>query len=185
MTIMEFVAVTRAKKTGRGKWIAKCPAHGDRHPSLSIAEGRKGILIKCMSNGCDTRSVLDALGLGWDALFPGSRLTAAEVKRITEAESRLAREREHDTWMRRTALSKAVMWQEVANRVGGLLMKHPGSDRLAAQFNLALKSQRHFEAIADALDYPWIRGQGLPRRRTPLTSKETGAKIAWTLQLPK
>jgi putative DNA primase/helicase len=51
-------------------WIAKCPAHDDRTPSLSIAEGTDGkTLLKCHA-GCDSKQVVDAMGLAWSDLFP-------------------------------------------------------------------------------------------------------------------
>src|SRR5215472_13401072 len=60
-----------AKRSGRG-WIAKCPAHDDRKPSLSISEGNDGrVLLKCLA-GCDTHDVLAALGMTWRDLFPAT-----------------------------------------------------------------------------------------------------------------
>lgn len=79
MTPGECVQVFNAKRIGRGKWIAKCPAHSDKHPSLSIAEGKKGMLVKCMSNGCDTRDVMAAVGLKISNLFYQSRDISSEA----------------------------------------------------------------------------------------------------------
>ncbi len=46
-----------ARRSGKG-WIAKCPAHDDRKPSLSIDEGTDGrALIKCHA-GCSTDDVM-------------------------------------------------------------------------------------------------------------------------------
>lgn len=56
------------RKQGRS-YLARCPAHEDRHPSLSIAEGRDGrILLHCWA-GCATKDVLVALGLTWRDLY--------------------------------------------------------------------------------------------------------------------
>ena len=53
-------------------WAARCPAHDDCRPSLSIGPGRDGrVLIKCFA-GCRTEDVLDAAGLTWADLFPDS-----------------------------------------------------------------------------------------------------------------
>jgi hypothetical protein len=58
------------KRTGAGRWIACCPAHEDRRPSLSIRELEDGrVLLKCFAE-CGVREILGALGLGFDALFP-------------------------------------------------------------------------------------------------------------------
>jgi putative DNA primase/helicase len=55
------------RKAGSG-WAARCPAHDDREPSLSIRHGDNGkVLIRCHA-GCDQGRVIAALrsrGL-WD-----------------------------------------------------------------------------------------------------------------------
>src|SRR5262245_59263245 len=49
-----------------GRWhgaygVARCPAHGDRNPSLSVSDGADGkVLVKCFA-GCDARDIIDAL----------------------------------------------------------------------------------------------------------------------------
>ena len=51
-------------------YLARCPAHEDRTPSLSIHQGSDGrILLHCWA-GCQTQAVLGALGLSWADLFP-------------------------------------------------------------------------------------------------------------------
>jgi len=55
-----------ARKAGRD-WAARCPAHDDREPSLSIRDAGGKVLVHCHA-GCDQRDVLAALksrGL-WD-----------------------------------------------------------------------------------------------------------------------
>ncbi len=60
----------RVKRTGAGRWIAKCPAHPDKGPSLSVRELDDGrVLVHCFA-GCDVHSVLSAAGLSFDDLFP-------------------------------------------------------------------------------------------------------------------
>lgn len=61
--------LSRVRKTGAGRWIARCPAHDDRSPSLSIREADGGrVLIHCFG-GCEPAAVLDALGIEFSALF--------------------------------------------------------------------------------------------------------------------
>lgn len=60
----------RHKAKGHGQWIARCPAHDDRNPSLSIKEGENGaVLLKCFA-GCDIAAVVAAMGLELSDLFP-------------------------------------------------------------------------------------------------------------------
>lgn len=51
-----------------GRIQAHCPAHKDRVPSLSVAKHNERILVKCFA-GCDTATVLTALGLTWNDLY--------------------------------------------------------------------------------------------------------------------
>jgi hypothetical protein len=63
-------ALERAKPQGPGKFVACCPAHDDREPSLSIADGDKGPVVHCHA-GCSQAEVLDALaGLGVELRRP-------------------------------------------------------------------------------------------------------------------
>lgn len=59
------------RRTGKG-WAARCPAHKDKSPSLSITEAEGGkVLLHCFS-GCPAGDVLAAIGLEWKDLFPES-----------------------------------------------------------------------------------------------------------------
>ena len=58
------------RRVGRG-FVARCPAHPDKNPSLSLGVGADGrVLLKCFA-GCDLDAILDALGLEVRDLFPG------------------------------------------------------------------------------------------------------------------
>lgn len=51
------------------QWVACCPAHDDRNPSLAIHLNDKGVALYCFA-GCPTTNVLQALGLTMRDLFP-------------------------------------------------------------------------------------------------------------------
>jgi 5S rRNA maturation endonuclease (ribonuclease M5) len=71
MPIEKLLSRLNAKRSGEG-YIANCPAHEDRKPSLSINEGRDGrVLLHCHA-GCSTDDVLAAAGLTKRDLFPQS-----------------------------------------------------------------------------------------------------------------
>lgn len=58
----------KVKKSGLG-WIAACPAHEDRVPSLKIDKGKNGeALVHCHA-GCETTAIVEALGLTMADLF--------------------------------------------------------------------------------------------------------------------
>lgn len=65
----------KVKSTGASKWIACCPAHDDKRPSLAISETSNGVvLIKCWA-GCTTQSIVFAIGMELRDLFPGNTQT--------------------------------------------------------------------------------------------------------------
>lgn len=62
----------KVKKTGHGRWVAKCPAHADKQPSLSIREMDDGRILLHDFAGCETEAVLQAVGLTFSDLMPES-----------------------------------------------------------------------------------------------------------------
>jgi putative DNA primase/helicase len=87
MTAETIAKALGGRKAG-GAWMACCPAHNDREPSLSIIDGNDGkLLVRCHA-GCDQRDVIGALrsrGVwategrreGRSLRYNGSRLPAA------------------------------------------------------------------------------------------------------------
>ena len=71
-----------------GTWVARCPAHDDRSPSLSITTGDDGkVLLHCFA-GCGAADVVEAIGLELSSLFPethdwkGRRRTNVDYKAL-------------------------------------------------------------------------------------------------------
>lgn len=60
------------RKASSGGWTARCPAHDDRNPSLSVAEGRDGkVLLHCHA-GCEYEAIADALGVRGGSSVPAA-----------------------------------------------------------------------------------------------------------------
>lgn len=85
------------RQTSEARWIARCPAHQDKSPSLAIQAAQDGrILLHCFA-GCETESVLKAINLGFSDLFPAplshwlpplkSKLSARELWEMTAHEA--------------------------------------------------------------------------------------------------
>ena len=71
----------RVKRTGPDRWIARCPAHEDKRPSLAIRElPDERILVHCFAD-CPVESILRAIGLEFDALFPPKPIEHAKRER--------------------------------------------------------------------------------------------------------
>lgn len=60
----------KVKPTGPGRWIACCPSHDDKSPSLSIRETEDGKILLHDFAGCSASDVVAALGLSLSDLFP-------------------------------------------------------------------------------------------------------------------
>lgn len=147
-----------------GKWyrrygLACCPAHGDSHPSLSIAEGTDGRLLLSCKAGCSFVDVLDALrdrGLvGRDSRpQPASAAQIARRRAEDEAEA-VKREKQAlavwreaqpitgtlaETYLRGRAITCALpetlrfhpdCWHPSAKRFPALIAQVEGGPRLA------------------------------------------------------
>lgn len=60
----------KVKKTGAGTWVACCPAHTDKTPSLAVRYAGNGIILLHCFSGCEVNAVLAAVGMTFDDLFP-------------------------------------------------------------------------------------------------------------------
>jgi len=73
MTPIELVLskLPDKKRSGKG-YKARCPAHDDHNPSLSIFEDDAGaVVLKCFANhGCTTDAICGAIGIRASDLFP-------------------------------------------------------------------------------------------------------------------
>src|SRR5579872_2504814 len=71
----------RVRKSRTG-WTARCPAHADATPSLSVTLGDDGrILLKCFA-GCDLEAIVKALDVAVSDLFAGPAVTAPTAEAI-------------------------------------------------------------------------------------------------------
>ena len=90
----------KVKRTGNGQFIACCPAHDDRSPSLSIRDVGDGrILLNCLA-GCATQDVLGALGMTFEDIMPPKpiqhhmkpikpRMYSKDALRLLQTEARI------------------------------------------------------------------------------------------------
>jgi len=70
MTIETILSrLDKVRQTGPNRWTARCPAHDDKGPSLSLRDDAGKVLLHCFA-GCDPIAVLDAIGVSFDELFP-------------------------------------------------------------------------------------------------------------------
>lgn len=72
-----LTCLQQVRQTGPSTWIARCPAHEDRRPSLAIRADEDRVLMHCFA-GCEIGDVLVAVGLCLSDLFnsPATYCTA-------------------------------------------------------------------------------------------------------------
>jgi hypothetical protein len=89
------------RRNGSG-WMALCPAHADKSPSLSVRDGNSKVLLHCFA-GCAVEDICAAAGIEVQDLFseprvtrkPKPRIVRETEKQITGLRSRLTpRDRE-------------------------------------------------------------------------------------------
>lgn len=62
-------SLQKVKKTGADRWVACCPAHEDKGPSLAIKANENTVMLHCFA-GCCTEEILSAVGMTFSDLYP-------------------------------------------------------------------------------------------------------------------
>jgi hypothetical protein len=143
--LARLVGVSRS---GDG-WTARCPAHEDRHKSLSIHHRDGRWLLKCHA-GCGWPEIIKALGLGATDLFdeetgggggsiPGNnRATAQPRTGLTLGQYAIAKALPTD-FLRTCGVSEFTYDHKPALRIPYL---GAGGEELAVRFRIALDGDR-------------------------------------------
>lgn len=69
----------KVKQTGHGQYIARCPSHSDKNPSLSIRNDNGKILLRCFA-GCSAYEIVSSIGLSLSDLFPKESAYSKPIK---------------------------------------------------------------------------------------------------------
>lgn len=71
----------KVRKVAPGKWCASCPTREDKSPSLSIRELDDGRVLLHDFGGDDVESILAAVGLTFEDLYPPNPVAFAKPQR--------------------------------------------------------------------------------------------------------
>lgn len=121
MTVDELLSRLECVRTSGRGFLATCPAHDDRSPSLNIHQGDLGILLRCWA-GCTVEEIASALGLSLKHLFYDSALSR-EQRWKTRSRTRrfdwrrFAGELEDDAmdhWLRAETVLKSARYLSIA-----------------------------------------------------------------------
>jgi len=133
--------LAKVRANGERSWMACCPAHADRTPSLSVSEGEGGrTLFKCFA-GCPAESVAAALGYrmadlmgGQEEKGRGRKEKGAAARREPETRNQkpgtkrrdpfsLAGLRPGDVWRMRGRDLAFVCWYDYRDASGAVLYR--------------------------------------------------------------
>jgi hypothetical protein len=118
LTCERIVERLHARRSGSG-WIACCPAHEDRSPSLSICEGEDSrVLLHCFS-GCSIESICHALEIKVSDLFPKPGAIRPKPSAVRDAERQIQGLRNHLT-PRERILPVIVVYIDPENLEAGI-----------------------------------------------------------------
>ncbi len=159
-------------------WVAHCPAHNDRRPSLSIADGEGKILICCHA-GCSQAAVIAVLrsrGLWGRGRLGAAPIAAAKQRHDTKADEASDRQR--------TEMALRI-WAETQPAAGSLVepyLRARGINiprPLSLRFHPALKHSDSMWPAMVALITRGTDGEPIGIHRTFL-SRDGGAKAPVT-----
>lgn len=88
MIAQDFADLAQARRKSKNEWVANCPAHEDRHESLSICNGIDGVVEFRCSEGCTIDDIMEDLALDWDEVFsrPAPGPNVFEMSALEQAE---------------------------------------------------------------------------------------------------
>lgn len=73
MTIETLLSnLHKVKRTSNNSWMACCPSHVEKTPSLSIKDDNGKILLHCFGQQCGVDDIVAAVGMDLQDLFPPS-----------------------------------------------------------------------------------------------------------------
>jgi DNA primase len=126
----------KVKTSGHGKWLACCPAHPDKRPSLHIKECDDGrVLVHCFT-GCSVGDILAAVGLEFSDLFP-EKLDLPDHHKPAERQSFPAKD-----------VLKSLVQEAAIVAVAAGMLRSQGFLPISDEQRLALAYDRLSEALS-------------------------------------
>ena len=151
MTIDAFLALLDSVGSTKRGWKARCPAHADRRPSLAVAEGERGLLVKCWV-GCAPEAICTALGLHLSDLFYEQQFDARSWPAAKQARARERADRDAIHSLIGLFIDRERDAERLIRSARGLDISDWDADRL----------HENLEALADAYEVLEKEAHGSP-----------------------
>lgn len=183
--VARVLSRVHAKANGRG-WMARCPAHDDRTPSLAIAQGDDGrVLLKCHA-GCSHQAIVAALGIEERELFPPTEAAATPSRPPRPPREFDSAKAAADAY-RATLGKESARWtyRDAQGEPIGLVLRWDREDgsktirpawRFGERWRLTYPDTRPL--------YGLDRLAAAPSDRVFVVEGEKSAEVLWTLGLP-
>jgi len=157
------------QKSGSG-WSCRCPAHDDKHPSLSIGIGEEGrVLLNCHA-GCETKAIMASLGLEMKDLMPRRHSTTTPTESHPHSSGGFASPDEAVAALERTLghvtkrwvytdtagepVSETLRWDTPAGKTIRPVSKH--GDRWLIKAMPSPRPLMHLPELTDLPDGAWV-----------------------------
>lgn len=173
--IEDFLSRLSSVKGSRGQYSAKCPAHEDKHASLSISQSNDGkILLNCHA-GCTAENIMSALGLSLSDLFQTDRQQYSQYAKTSSSSGAVTYDyQDLDGNIIAKKLrypNKSFCWLK-PNGKGGWAKGRAGKGSLFNQYDVKNEKALYIvEGEKDVLT--------LSRYKKPAVSLPDGAKSKW------
>jgi hypothetical protein len=122
--IIRLLSNVRSRTADR--WIARCPAHQDRSPSLTIRQTHDLVLIHCFA-GCSATDICAALGITLADLYHDPRRSRSRTHQTAERRCQAAESLE--TW-RQTELRRCAEELRARDTLGGAMTRMVQADEI-------------------------------------------------------
>lgn len=174
MRAEEFAKLLQARPSGTGKWIALCPGHPDRKPSLHIAQGSKGVLLRCWSAGCTAMQITAAMGIKLADLFDGPPASPEQIAELQQQRRATASFQRVTRQLDRESRHDLFRLERLRDSLGARLLRRPNDAELARLFHEVC------DRIAEDTPKVWPQPEDGPNRIEP--TPETPGWIAAALR---
>ena len=121
----DLADLKQARRKGRVQWVLNCPAHDDRHESLSISNGRDGVAQLRCSEGCSIYEIVGALELDWNEVFSRPSRRPALIDMTAQEQAAFQKVTEERQLAHASACDRIRHLQPIADKLLSRLEKMP------------------------------------------------------------
>lgn len=145
MRLQEFLERLQSVRHNATGWMARCPAHADNNPSLSVTEKGGKILLKCFA-GCSLNAIMAALHMDAKELFQDASQRKQKLKIVATYDY--------------TDESGNIVYQNVRYQPKDFRLRRPnGKGRWVWSVESSRRTIYNLPAVITSRDVLWTEGE--------------------------